>query len=380
MLKYQYYTPIELAYNILKNILPKGNYATIIDICSGSWNLLKAAKRLYPDSYFVGVDIDNKSIKHRIDNADFYCEDGRIFAVKSRNQKQTYELILSNPPFGYLADDERILFNCKQELAYSSLINKRFENEMMVANMLLANNKSILFAILPSTFIEGSSNKKGRIEIAKEFGVIAIVKLPNDTFGNKRLSTCAIVLQKKFNKKTKFYEAKTVSKWRIEYKGEISRDFIRKGFWSTGNLPRQLDNLGAEILRGNISSALFSKRGCKVLHCSSRFVDNSWVPSQRYCKKSSIKNKMAVTVAKNDILINRIGKYAGYWSINKQEDMLISDCIIAIKTNGKHQEIENILEKNSLGNRNLLNIQLRGVSTPYITAEDIKRILSAERG
>ena len=49
MSKYNYYTPIELAALLLELIPQKASISSAIDICCGSWNLLAAAKRHYPE-------------------------------------------------------------------------------------------------------------------------------------------------------------------------------------------------------------------------------------------------------------------------------------------------------------------------------------------
>ena len=58
MSKYNYYTPIELAALLLELIPQKASISSAIDICCGSWNLLAAAKRHYPEVKITGVDID----------------------------------------------------------------------------------------------------------------------------------------------------------------------------------------------------------------------------------------------------------------------------------------------------------------------------------
>ena len=96
---YKYYTPIKLAECLIK-FLPKKEYKSVIDICCGSWNLLKAAQEVYPYAKYVGVDVDAKANTHKIKNSRFYNRDGRKFAISQNKNRREYDLILSNPPFG----------------------------------------------------------------------------------------------------------------------------------------------------------------------------------------------------------------------------------------------------------------------------------------
>ena len=59
------------------------------------------------------------------------------------------------------------------------------------------------------------------------------------------------------------------------------------------------------------------------------------------------------------------------WNVYTGSKKLVSDCLIVIKepTSATIKELEVHSENGRL------NIPLRGVSTPYITIEDIKRVL-----
>jgi len=107
MSKYNYYTPIELAALLLELIPQKASISSAIDICCGSWNLLAAAKRHYPEVKITGVDIDPAAHAHCIEGATFVCDDGRSFANRQEKAKQTYDLVLSNPPFGPLSKKKK---------------------------------------------------------------------------------------------------------------------------------------------------------------------------------------------------------------------------------------------------------------------------------
>lgn len=366
MKKYIYYTPIDLARAILA-MIPKMEVETIIDICCGSWNLLYAGGEKYPNSFITGVDVDRESEKHKITKANFKVMDGREFAKNEYTKGRTYDLILSNPPFGAISDEEK-KFCLKKELDhyYTQLINKRYECEMMQANMLLAHEGSILLFILPCTFVAGESYQKARCQIAKDYSVFAIINLPNTTFERGRINTFAIILQKGSNNDpTTVYEAVNDGVWKFKKLRCMQREEVEKGNWWFKRDTRKKNDIN--IIRGNISSCFFEDVGQAIFHCAAK-KDGKWMPSVRYYNETKCE-KNVIKANKGDVIINRIGRSAGYWYVNENDNVIISDCLFVLK-NATKTNIE-VLEKNSDNNGRLL-VPLRGVTTSYITAEDVK--------
>ena len=221
---YKFYTPPMLAECLMK-LLPKRTYCNIIDICCGSWNLLDAARKQFGPAHYVGVDIDEKAGANCFANANFLCEDGRKFAIK---EKKKYDLILSNPPFGYLKENER-LFKGMEIENIKGLINKRYENEMMQANLLLADKEGVLLFILPATFFEGESYLTIRSELCKSYTVHSIVKLPIETFGSSKISTYALIMSNSGKQKQRAQLVGVICKdgvWTVDDKKYISYFFL----------------------------------------------------------------------------------------------------------------------------------------------------------
>ncbi|QUO20793.1 class I SAM-dependent methyltransferase [Clostridiaceae bacterium Marseille-Q4143] len=133
---YKFYTPPEVA-ECLMTVLPEKKYKNVIDICCGSWNLLKAANKVFDIEEYVGVDIDDSAGKYCLNGARFVCADGRKFAIE---EKKKYDLVLSNPPFGCIKENNRVYDKGihGKENEIKALHNRRYENEMMQANLLLS--------------------------------------------------------------------------------------------------------------------------------------------------------------------------------------------------------------------------------------------------
>lgn len=373
MSNYSFYTPTDLAKILIDLVLPGSNIASVIDICCGSWNLLNAAREKFPHARFVGVDVDNSSAAHKFDNAEFVCCDGRSFAEEQAQSGQHYDLILSNPPFGSLKADAKKYAITGNVFAES----KRYEAEMFWANYRLMSDDSTLVIILPSTYVDGSSYANYRKWLAQNCCVQKVIHLPQNTFAKAKLNTVALILQKKNHlrdsSETTFYRATYDSVWEITQEGIVAKKEIESGNWM---LPCPKSNkeppkpASITILRGSISSKFFCTQGQEVLHCSSLFFRNGWQPGIRYCQ--NITSSQKKYAKRGDIVINRIGRSSGYWCIYRGKKRLISDCLIVIAS--PSPQVVAQIKAISFGNR--LSVPLRGVSTQYITMEDILTMLN----
>lgn len=367
---YIFYTPQDLACLLIDLVPREHAISSVIDICSGSWNLLNAAKQKYPNAKLVGVDIDKSSASHKIANAEFVCCDGRTYADNQSKKGRRFDLILSNPPFGPLTVDEK-KYSIKGNIFADS---KRYEAEMLWANYQLMSANSTLVIILPSTYVDGSSYVNYRKWLAKNCYVRRIIRLPQNTFAKSKLNTVALILQKKQTKqhvtKTEIYQASYSSAWKISRIGTVTQADIDCGFWS-GSCVTVPKKSSTSIFRGSISSKFFADKGDEILHCSSLFSHKRWRPSLRYCDGAVSSQKKYAK--RGDIIINRIGRSAGYWCIYHGKKRLISDCLIVIPAPSAPTIAQ--MEAASICHR--LSIPLRGVSTQYITMEDILNKLEA---
>lgn len=370
MRTYKYYTPEDLA-KFLISLLPQKHYSNVIDICCGSWNLLNAALNLYSELDCVGVDIDINAENDKPDGACFYCCDGRAFAVKAVKK---YDLILSNPPFGSLEDEECFFGLTNQSPLLTALGNKRYENEMTWANLLLAHPGSVLLFILPLTFIEGDTYKRAREEITRDYTINWIAKLPENVFGQSGIATYALAITQEGQHKgtTIYWEIYSDEDgWHRKNERQIGQQDVCNGNWSDFQLLPIDDSIS--IARGKLSSKELKRNGnhgdVKVLHCTGACKDGDWEPVVRYARCNTLRTVEKVA-RQNDIVICRIGKSAGYWCKNSHGNILISDCILLIPFEKK---VFDKLRKCSKDGR--LKVPIRGVTTKYITARDIKKIL-----
>lgn len=363
MSDYKYYTPIDLFVSLL-DYLPSKNIKTIVDISCGSFNLLKAALVKFPQAKCTGVDVDSQNLSDSR-KINFINQDGRLFAKSQQEQNISYDLILTNPPFGRLKENDRLF-----EKVEGAILCSRYECEMMYANTLLTHKKSQMIAILPASFVEGDMYFKYRRSIAEEYQVHFLIKLPGNVFSKGDINSYAIILSKATKKNRENTHVglatKLNGKWIINKISSIDEKSICGGVWVGTNeyihIPdkEKIDS----IYRGNISSSCFSSSGERILHCSSIFENDMWKPSQKYC--NVVQNQKRKYVFDGDIIINRIGKNAGFWMKYHGEKQLISDCLIVVHGGNN---IEQYLAQHSQNGR--LQIPTKGVATKYISMKDI---------
>ena len=343
----KYYTPVEIA-DLLINLIDIKNPETVIDICCGSYNLLYAAKKRWSDTNLVGVDI----IPHYSKNVRCINSDGREYAI-SRRQK--FPLVLANPPFSLINNKETfaILYSGN----FIGYHTSRLENEMLLANLRLLNKDGLLVIILPNTFVESEKNKKIRMLLAETYHIKKVIKLPNNTFGSTGIKSYALFISRKImcHKISKYYEVRSPNaKLDISAGKTIKQEDIRKGQWiyhTYKNMPK------FDMKRGNISSQMFCAKGISVYHTSRK--NDNWTPSIRYINR---KPKNPIFVESGDILVSRIGKSSGQWTIYDGKKTLISDCLFCLK------DPDGVVYK-KIKDRKYNGI-IRGVATPYITQKD----------
>lgn len=343
----KFYTPIKVS-EILVEDINVSNPQNVIDICCGSCNLLKAASKRWENARILGVDI-NESVKNESVIA---IMDGRQYALES---KEKYDVVLANPPFEKMKKKRENPFLYVK--AFKNYYTLRLENEMLLANLKLLNYNGLLMIILPSTFVEGIINRKLREILAREYTIERIVKLPNDTFGNTKIHTYAIYI---VNKKQNFY----VTDW-IDLNDNIHKTINHKqivnGLWNFETISVNV-NTYLIIKRGKISSNMFTKCGVSVLHTSKKQENSKWEPSVKKVNGDIVSKKNNVYTESGDIIVNRIGKDAGYWTKYNGKKVLVSDCLIIIKD-------QNDIVFNTIKNYHRLPL-IKGVATQYITIKD----------
>lgn len=346
----KFYTPPEIA-TYLIDMLQINCPNEVIDICCGSCNLLYAAQKRWPSTRLFGIDVAHHHPQHVI----FKKMDGREYASKSSKR---FSLILANPPFDFLSGERN--FPSLYADFFKDYKTSRLENEMFLANLILLQNQGTLLIILPNTLVDGASNKALRAIIGTNYYVKSIIRLPDDTFGTKKILSYAIILCNCPNKgKTSWWYSleRTIDNRLVCInKHNLPQKNIRCGSWNP-YIHNEDSDISLDIRRGKISSNCFVEDGEEILHTAKN--RPNWEPSIRYIPANITAD---VYAEPGDIIVSRIGKSAGQWYKYLGKRIPISDCLYCIK------DPQNIISTKLEGHE--FSLPLRGVATRYITMQD----------
>ena len=348
----KYYTPEAIA-SVLVELLDIADNSKVIDICCGSGNLLHAAQKINNTITCQGVDISEPV--DRINRSRVVC-DGREYAVKHMGE---YDIALANPPFGLSPSNlyKDLLFRNE----YKALPNGRLEIEMLIANLLILNDRGTLLIILPSTVVTGVSMINVRKVIAKKHSLFSIIDLPNNAFAPEKIKCSALIIKKPPNicRKTKIF--KLDESFALHEMREIDLIDVLEGNWS--EKAQVYNDMKLAIHQGTISSQMFCEEGVEILHTGKK--TSNWQPSIRHTTVPN--NKKCIVAEPGDILISRIGTSAGQKCIYQGPPRYISDCLLIIKSPPTPIATQ-IMDMDFFS-------LVSGLSTPHITANSIMRFL-----
>lgn len=104
-----FYTPSDLARELIKKASPGRSHAYIVDFAAGDGQLLRAAHRRWPKAQLVATDIDPGAVsllhrlnpKWRVGKADFLNPVSRLRCRPIANLRGKISLAVINPPFSY---------------------------------------------------------------------------------------------------------------------------------------------------------------------------------------------------------------------------------------------------------------------------------------
>ncbi len=378
----KFYTPEKVA-NLMVNLIDNNSIPNnAIDICCGSWNLLKAAKQHWPHIQLTGIDINEQLHEHTLNQSSFFCMDGRDFSLQAYINNQKYSIVVANPPFGKEALDVASQF-CQLPGYYemNALALHRIETTMVLANLSLLSENGILIIIVPSTVINGDWALNIRKYIAENYYLNKIVHLPSDVFG-KDISTSLLVIENR-KSKSRFVpihkaEAKKNGKYKLTFVTRTTQIQAKTGRWEYIDDIAQQD-ISFQIKRGQIGNNLLEQSGLlPVIHSTDieLIKKPNWKPTRHL--KNTPESTTTIPYAENgDIIIIRVGRNSGLAArLNTHNRMMLSDCVYVLKSNDQEvlESIWGIL--NSIEYQEDLDSIRKGVTTKYITIESLKNYLN----
>lgn len=344
MLNDSFYTPRILAERLVE-FSKKRALETVVDFCMGDGELLRAAKKKWPQIKCFGTDISRAAIlitrkahpDWKLTQLDFL---DIVARRKSRviSKQRLFDLILLNPPFSCKGGTiHTVEFEGKQ---YNSSTAMRF----LVTALTYLNKNGVMYAILPTSVAYSQKDNKLWCELEKKHN-LSILDEPQIQYFKGCTPNVILVSVNDFNQ---------------------ASDFRR-------NTRISLDFQNLSVFRGKLSMDLVKPSfGEHFLVHSTNIKNNGLI-------NLSIKQEKPLSTIKGPaILIPRVGKpkQSKICVIEETEQYVISDCIIAIKTSSLKEA--DVLYRYLLDNWAIVENMYKGTGARYTTIEKVEELLNLD--
>ncbi|MCL9807453.1 N-6 DNA methylase [Flavobacterium amniphilum] len=343
-----FYTPIEIASEIV-NLIPSDYTPNcIIDICSGSGNFLDAAKMRWNSIPSIGVDIESKSTKTDKDtdtSLTFIKANALDYSNLDILPITNPKLILANPPFGKTDYIPTQVCQKHTLLHYEAIKSKRIETLMIVSNMYLLKDDEIFAAILPENIFSSKKLENFKSIFLSYFDVKYLGE-PKKYFLGSEVKTRIFIGR---------YLNISSNNITLDKRDNISSNIIAY---------RGIDN--SKLLKSQVGYE--KKELTQVIHFSNKDGD---LKLTRYIQKDLFSSDR--TVQKNDLLIARVGRSSGRVFKVKKDYIgkYASDYFYVVKNILLDINEEDILKLEE----QLLSLK-KGLTAKYLCKEDILKQIS----
>jgi len=337
----KYYTPKNVANEIISMIPNNFTPNSAIDICVGSGNFLKAVSRNWENTKLIGFDINqidgNQQVEYKFKRID--ALDIKDLILKTANY-QSKKIVLANPPFGRISSNVNYINEIEDysQIHKEAIKTNRVEALMLVSNLIILKNGDYFGAVIPENFFSSKCLCKFKSMFENFFDNI-VTGNSKTCFSGSEVKTRVFIGCFNDNKEHCNIKKKSQEK-HFKYK-----------------LLRGIDN--SKLIKENGSIRDFSYK--EVLHFSNKF---GIIKKKRFIKEN-LKYKNLI-VSKNDSLILRVGRNTGNsYSVNKSYlHKYVSDYFYLLK-GVKLKKLEHI------NLNNLLLKKRKGLTYNYISKIDI---------
>jgi hypothetical protein len=344
MLRDSFYTPKILA-DKLVGFVNKKNYKTVADFCVGDGELLRSAEARWPDIKCFGSDISEDAIRltasghsnWKLSQIDFLDSDSRMQSSIIKTQP-FYDLILLNPPFSCIGGTVHSI-EFEEEIFQASTAMK-----FLITAMKYLKDDGALYAILPTSIAYSQRDNKLWSALEKKHN-LSILEEPKNKYFKSCDPNVILVSVNDFSQISKY---KTITRISLEFKG-------------------------LSIFRGKVSMDQINNNGGQYYLVHSTNINNNKIDDL------AIKiDKPHSEISGPAVLLPRVGKPNPLKTciITKEENYILSDCIIAIKTKSIKEAI--ILHRYILDNWETIEDMYSGTGARYITINKIKQFLNLD--
>lgn len=346
----RYYTQEKISELLIKQFhLDKPS--NILELGIGDGALTKAASMRWREARFLGVDIDDvsvKLIKNELPFVNVIRHDSLLhnFQIKLNIKHASIDIAICNPP--YLKHEitylDRKLF--KSVNLDSCIYNKHITTDIifLAQNLFYLKDGCELGIILPDSIITNHYYSRLRMDLLKNHQVKAIIQLPDNVFNKTEARTHILILKK--NKKSKQfievskanYDGQITKSLYVEQKKLIQRMDFDFHNWQYSSLHTKntfkLEDVYKSAIRGNKSKKYLSELKIPYFHTTSFSNFNGKIILDS--ELDDIPENLTIA-APGDILVARVGKRCiGKVAIVEKGFVPISDCVYRIRVKDKY--------------------------------------------
>ncbi|MHB1954375.1 MAG: N-6 DNA methylase [Sulfobacillus sp.] len=379
-----YYTPDGVA-KLITSLVDLEDPRSVIDICAGSGNLLRAAKGRWPNIDAVAVDVVEEVRVGDLPAGRHHIVDGRLFASRCAAEGVTFDLVLANPPFGYDKPSPGMIRGIRSlasllQVPIRGFVLQRLEASLFIANICLVGPNGWLGIILPATMVESDVWRVFRSSISRRLQLRQVVKMPTTAFGRSRdISTYVLVFRRSEDPRpeTLLAEAQlSADGWKLRTVGRRGRHDVTEGFWIPTQTEAAPAGDGYRIFRGRVTSKDFKTKDgiVPVLHVGN-LVHKASTGTWGRVGKVGRESKSHQQAETGDILVVRVGKQAGLAVLfDDKEPIAISDCVLAVRCETDEVR-DNSMRALTSSREGPMPSLTRGVAARFVAARTLAGLL-----
>ncbi|WOT05858.1 N-6 DNA methylase [Shewanella youngdeokensis] len=345
-----------------------------LDLCMGQGSLLECVAEIASYTSLFGTDIDQFNIdavnRNPQLNVNTYCIDATTPEVSALYTKEQFDLIVGNPPFKLIRNEDFIKTELENLGYYSCSAYIEAEVYFLLYGLKLLKNNGYLAYILPDGIFTKIALNTLRKFLVDNFTIESIVEIEPKSFQGTEAKTHLIIIKKCESKKSKIPLLKSQLPTR-----EISKiDFINRGDYSyyrkaSAFKKETLASLKVNILRGKKTKKNLLQMGV------SNYIHTTNITHNGSELNTTLNADDKIVAQKGDIVIARVGtRCLGKFGFIESGEFYISDCVFIVRCNN-HENQKSILNTlSSPFGKNWIDSVSKGVGARHITTSDLYKL------
>ncbi|MBF8999579.1 N-6 DNA methylase [Vibrio nitrifigilis] len=373
----QFYTSRELGRLLLSHLPDKTwlkNELSVLDLCMGQGALLECVSEIAPQALLSGIDIDQLNVDAVNVNSQLdintLCIDATTPELSKLYAKKSFDIIVGNPPFKLIRNDDHIKAELGSIGYYSSSKYIEAEIYFLLYGLKLLRDGGYLAYILPDGIFTKLSLKSLRKFLVSKFCIHSIMEIEPKSFEGTEARTHLLVIKKSNPDKSlvSLFKAnrstQVISKSEFENRGDYS--YYRKAYPLK---MKTLESLGAKIFRGrNTKKMLLNMEVNNYIHTSN-------ISHLGSTLRTTLCANDKLVAIKGDIIIARVGtRCLGKFGMVESGEFFVSDCVFIVRCENIYYQKLILNTLSSPFGKSWIDSVSKGVGARHITTKDLYQL------